>query len=488
MFCDFFEKYPEYSHYCFVHLRAHKRQFWHDNCRNCDVLRKSRKILYGLIPVILFVLVLPMEARKQKIVVPDSLQRMEVKIQIGADSTSVGHELSLIMQRVEGGAYMMGATEDQADEHMYTDKPAHLVFLSPYYIATTEVTNALWHAIMPEKDTLGPRGYPTNPITYISWYDCQEFVRRLDSITGLPFRLPTEAEWEYAARGGARSKSYRFAGGNEADSVGWIYPHAGNWTHPVGRKHPNELGLYDMTGNVSEWCDDRYGAYQLSTAPNPCGADTGSFRIARGSSYDACTANSHLSVRRWYTPSTAAGYIGFRVAMTLPDDPMLQPAEEEPSLMRTVRLKGKRLKFIYVPTEQPYYISEEVESSLWRKIMQSDPPAKHKNIAIGMSKAARVRFAEYSSRTAMIALSVASAEETVAAEQQGLIEPYKPDDKPKRKKQDVRQTQRKRRMANKLTVWTELAGFRMPKPDDPVLLEYKQGDDESRPLRLVIRL
>ena len=472
MFCDFFEKYPEYSHYCFVHLRAHKRQFWHDNCRNCDVLRKSRKILYGLIPVILFVLVLPMEARKQKIVVPDSLQRMEVKIQIGADSTSVGHELSLIMQRVEGGSFMMGATLDQTDKDIYTNKPAHLVFLSPYYIATTEVTVQLWRAVMPEREIINPKGYPTVPISYVSWIDCQEFVRRLDSITGLPFRLPTEAEWEYAARGGAKSKAYRFAGGNEADSVGWTYSCSGNWKHAVGGKLPNELGLYDMTGNVSEWCQDIYGPYSLSTQPDPCGADTGRYRITRGSNYDECVANSHLSVRHWYLPETATEYIGLRVALTLPDE-------------RSVRIKGKKLRFAYVPAEQPYYISEEVECGLWKKMMLKDAPNKDKSVALGMSKSDRTRFAEYCSRVANEALLVASAEQVVLAEQQHIIEPFLPNVNHKRKNESTRSIQRKRKAVDKLTPWTELVGVSLPKPDDPVLLQFKQADDESRPLRLI---
>ena len=446
----------------------------------------------------LLTFVLPLAARRHKSVVPDSLQRIDIKIHIagkdssdGKDSTEgkdslSGKDLHLIMQRVEGGSFMMGATTDQYDPDIYTDKPAHLVCLSPYYIATTEVTVELWRAVMPESEIISPRGYPTIPISYVSWNECQEFVRRLDSITGLPFRLPSEAEWEYAARGGNKSKSFRFAGGNIADSIGWTYSSSGNWKHPVGRKHPNELGLYDMTGNVSEWCQDIYGAYQLSTLPNPCGADTGSYRIVRGGSYDECNANSHLSVRRWYRPETTAGYIGFRVAFTLPNDPMMQVQQEEPPLTRSVRIKGKKVRFIYVPAaEQPYYISEEIESSLWRKIMQKDAPDKIQNIALGMSKAERVRFAEYCSRLANDALYVASTEQIVAAEQQGIIEPFQPEVSHQHKKRSVHQIQRKRKAVDKLSPWTELVGVRLPKPDDPVLLQFKKADDESRPLRLV---
>ncbi|MBP5659607.1 MAG: SUMF1/EgtB/PvdO family nonheme iron enzyme [Paludibacteraceae bacterium] len=437
---------------------------------------KREIIVTGLLCLALAVVVTPVMARKHKPVVPDSLQRLELEV----------NGVGWTMQRVEGGSFMMGATPEQWDREIYTDKPAHLVFLSPYYIATTEVTVELWRAVMPEREVINPKGYPTVPISYVSWIDCQEFVRRLDSITGLPFRLPTEAEWEYAARGGAKSKAYRFAGGNEADSIGWTYSCSGNWRHAVGGKHPNELGLYDMTGNVSEWCQDRYGPYSLSTQPDPCGADTGSYRIARGGSYAECVANSHLSVRRWHVPETATEYIGFRVALTLPDDPMMQVVEEEPLLTRSVRIKGKKLQFMYVPAEQPYYISEPVECTLWKKIMQKDAPDRSKSVALGMGKSDRIRFAEYSSRAAKEALYVASAEQIVLAEQQQIIEPFQPDTKNKRKQDTTRSIQRRRKAADKLSPWTELVGVRLPRQDDPILLQFKTADDDSRPLRLVM--
>ena len=443
---------------------------WHSICYVQGVCRK------GLIVIGLLCFALPVLARKHKPVVPDSLQRLEIEV----------NGINFTMQRVEGGSFIMGATLDQTDKDTYTDKPAHLVFLSPYYIATTEVTVQLWRAVIPEREIINPKGYPTVPISYVSWFDCQEFVRRLDSITGLPFRLPTEAEWEYAARGGAKSKAYRFAGGDEADSVGWTYSCSGEWKHPVGRKLPNELGLYDMTGNVSEWCQDIYGPYTLSTQPDPCGADTGSYRIVRGGSYDECVANSHLSVRRWYLPETATEYIGFRVALTLPNDPMMQVQQEEPPLTRSVRIKGKKLRFVYVPAEDPYYISEEVECALWKKVMRKDPPNHHKSVALGMSKSDRTRFAEYCSRIADEALLIASAEQIVLAEQQHIIEPFQPDVSHKRKKESTRSIQRKRKAVDKLTPWTELVGVSLPKPDDPILLQFKTADDESRSLRLVM--
>lgn len=421
---------------------------------------------------------MPMSAKR--VHVPDSLQVITVEVA----------GIPIRMHRVEGGSFTMGGTIEQTDRDVYTDKPAHLVFLSPYYIAETEVTNQLWRAVMPEKESLSPNGYPLHPISYVTWTDCQEFVRRLDSLTGRHFRLPTEAEWEYAARGGAKSKKHRYAGGDEPDSVGWTNHCSGNWTHPVARKRPNELGLYDMTGNVNEWCEDWYAPYSLGTMPNPCVRDSSEGRIARGGSYDDCIANSHLSIRRWYTPETSRGYIGFRVAFTLPDDPMMQvePEEQALPLTKKVKVKGKKIEFTLVPVEKPYYISEEISVQLWKKMMHKEAPNKIKSVAIGMRPSDRMIFAERCSRESKEVLLVASAEEVVTAVQQGLIVSSKPDVNQRDKDKDVRQLQKKRKSRKKLTLLTELVGVKLTQPDDPVLLQYKREDDDTRPLRLVIRM
>ena len=416
---------------------------------------------------------MPLFARKRPLV-PDSLLTLTV----------AANGVPITMQRVEGGSFVMGATPDQHDPDTYTDKPAHLVFLSPFYIAATEVTSRLWHAVMQDSAILLPSGYHMNPVAFVSWYDAQEFVRRLDSITGLPFRLPTEAEWEYAARGGNKSRHYRFAGGDKADSVGWTYAAAGQWTHPVARKQPNELGLYDMTGNVAEWCHDRYGPYRLNTDPDPCGADTGCCRIVRGGSYDECAANSHLSVRRWYAPETQVGYIGFRVALTLPDDPMKRTVPEEPELTQKIRLKGRRLHFALVPGEKPFYISDEISVAQWKKIMSLEPPDTERGAAVGMSRQERLRFAETCSRLAERPFAVASLEDVEKAWGQGVIPPP---DEPEQTK-SVRAVQRSRRARRKLSPLTELVGVRLSQPDDPVLLQFRSAAEENRPLRLVIRL
>ena len=426
-----------------------------------------------ILVLLLTLTLLPLSAKKRQ-QVPDSLLALSFEI----------NGVPFTMQRVEGGSYIMGATSDQYDPDTYTDKPAHLVFLSSFYIATTEVTNQLWKAVMPDRETLSPSGYPYNPISYVSWYDCQEFVRRLDSITGFHFRLPTEAEWEYAARGGERSKAFRFAADNCADSVGWTYSSSGNWTHPVARKRPNELGLYDMTGNVAEWCQDIYGAYTLSTKPDPIGADTGSYRVVRGSNYAECIANSHISVRHWHKPETETSYIGFRVALTLPNDPMKQVAPESPALTKNIHIKGSKLHFALVPSEQPYYISDDVSAALWRKIRSSEPPESDKGKAIGMPWNERVQFAEECSRIVKLPLSVATIEETDSALHKGIISPPKH----KKRERSAREVHRSRKAREKLSPWTELVGIRLSLPDDPILLEFKGDTNEKRSLRLVIHI
>lgn len=453
---------------------------WHDICRRRDVMNKITSLRLFMIMAALCMMCPPMAARK-KLQVPDSLQVLHFEV----------NGVPIEMQRVEGGSFVMGATPDQYDADIYTNKPAHLVFISPYYIATTEVTNRLWRAVMAEREMLNMSGYPEHPVSFVNWVGVQEFIRRLDSITGMPFRLPTEAEWEYAARGGEKSKSYRFAGGNIADSVGWLYPTAGQWTHPVAQKQPNELGLYDMTGNVAEWCQDIYGPYQMAAVPDPCGADTGSYRIVRGGSYDEVKANCHLSVRRWYTPETTAGYIGFRIAMTLPDDPMKgafpmdgKTAEEaELPLVEKIRIKGRKLSFYLVPGEESYYISDEISAAQWRKVMSLEAPDNEKGIAIGMNKEDRYRFAEQCSRIAQRPLLVATVAQTDSALAKGVIAPSKIT----KDKKSVQSTQRRRKRREKLSPWAELVGVKMNVPDDPTLLQFRGDDNEKLPLRLVIK-
>lgn len=171
------------------------------------------------------------------------------------DQTFTVNGVSFTMKLVEGGTFQMGATSEQGSDAYNSEKPVHSVTLSNYYLGETEVTQALWNAVMGsnpsyfEGDAL--------PVEQVAWNDCQEFIRKLNQKTGKNFRLPTEAEWEYAARGGKKSNGYKYAGSNNIDSVAWYTDNSGSKTHPVKGKSSNELGLYDMSGNVWEWCFDK---------------------------------------------------------------------------------------------------------------------------------------------------------------------------------------------------------------------------------------
>ena len=192
------------------------------------------------------------------------------------------------MVYVEGGTFRMGATEEQGKDAYDSEKPVHRVTLASYLIGKHEVTQALWKEVMGSNPSYNKQGRDY-PVEYVSWDDCQEFVKKLNARTGMKFRMPTEAEWEYAARGGNRSKGYKYAGSDNLDEVGWYKDNSGYHTHPVGLKKPNELCLYDMSGNVWEWCQDWYGDYTNEAQTNPAGPQSGGFRVLRGGSdwYDA---------------------------------------------------------------------------------------------------------------------------------------------------------------------------------------------------------
>ena len=176
---------------------------------------------------------------------------------------------------VQGGTFTMGATSGDADE-----KPAHSVTLSDYYIGKYEVTQAQWRAVMGDN----PSYFQGDnlPVDNVSWDDIQLFLRKLNAKTGKNFRLPTEAEWEYAARGGNQSKGYKYSGSNTLGDVAWYRDNSGGKTHPVGQKQPNELGVYDMSGNICECCSDWYGSYSSSPQSNPKGPNSGTYRVQRG--------------------------------------------------------------------------------------------------------------------------------------------------------------------------------------------------------------
>ena len=175
--------------------------------------------------------------------------------------------VSFDMVEVRGGTFRMGATSEQGSDADSDENPVHSVTLSGYYIGKTEVTQALWKAVMGSN----PSEFKGDnlPVEYVFWYDCQEFIRKLNALTGQDFRLPTEAEWEFACRGGNNSRGYKYSGSDCIDDVAWYVDNSGSKTHPVATKLPNELGIYDMSGNVDEWCNDWYGYYSRGAQTNP---------------------------------------------------------------------------------------------------------------------------------------------------------------------------------------------------------------------------
>ena len=187
------------------------------------------------------------------------------------------------MVRVEGGTFTMGATAEQGSDADDDEKPTHQVTLSSYSIGKTEVTQALWQAVMGSN----PSNFKGSnlPVEEVSWEDCQTFIRKLNALTGKNFRLPTEAEWEFAARGGNNSRGYKYSGSNTLSNVAWYDDNSSNKTHPVATKAPNELGIYDMSGNVYEWCNDWYDDYTSASQTNPTGPNSELYRVGRGGSW-----------------------------------------------------------------------------------------------------------------------------------------------------------------------------------------------------------
>ena len=274
--------------------------------------------------------------------------------------------VSFKMIHVQGGTFTMGATREQANDAEDKEKPAHKVTLSSYYIGETEVTQQLWLAVMGsnpsrfapkttnasrcEYDSFvadarrlnakraGTVRIPTRqewdaamtsgggslkrPVEDVSWDDCQTFIRKLNQLTGRQFRLPTEAEWEFAARGGTKSQGYKYSGGNSIGTVAWYEDNAfinkevnDYSTHNVKTKRANELGIYDMSGNVYEWCQDRYGHYNSEAQNNPKGPSSGSDRVFRGGWIYSSGRQCRVSYRDSVKPDYAMHFLGLRLAL-----------------------------------------------------------------------------------------------------------------------------------------------------------------------------
>ena len=231
---------------------------------------------------------------------------------------------------VQGGTFTMGCTDEQGRNCGGDEKPAHLVTLSDYYIGKYEVTQGLWKKVMGNNPSKFINCGDDCPVEMVSWDDCQEFINKLNQLTGKRFRLPTEAEWEYAARGGSKaSYQTKYAGSNALGEVAWYdqnsdvnysggYEYKGRklGTHTVGTKKPNALGIYDMSGNVWEWCNDWFGDYSSGGVMNPKGASTGSYRVIRGGSWNSSGSYYRVSSRFPDYPSYSNIHGGIRLVFS----------------------------------------------------------------------------------------------------------------------------------------------------------------------------
>lgn len=212
---------------------------------------------------------------------------------------------------VSGGRFEMGSVLGGADK-----RPVHRVRLNDFYIGKYEVTQALWKKVMGND---GHENYfqdcPDCPVERVSWFGANEFIKKLNSLTGEKYRLPTEAEWEYAAKGGRLAQNHKYSGSDSTDGVAWRNGNSENMTHPVGQKKCNELGIYDMTGNVWEWCSDWYSEtyYILSPTDDPKGPAAGSEKVLRGGSWFQEAFGLNVTDRNSMDPEWRTGFVGFRL-------------------------------------------------------------------------------------------------------------------------------------------------------------------------------
>ena len=223
------------------------------------------------------------------------------------------NDVSFKMIRVEGGTFTMGATPEQGEDADADESPCHNVTLPTYYIAQTEVTQALWQAVMGNNPS--DNKAPQNPVECVNWDHCQKFISKLNQLTGRTFRLPSEAEWEFAARGGNLGEGHTYSGSDLPDEVAWFSDNAECETRRVKMLSPNELGLYDMSGNVEEWCQDWYGEYTSSSQTSPTGATSGTARVYRGGGCCSTAKGCRVTSRKKSAPTDFFNALGLRLAL-----------------------------------------------------------------------------------------------------------------------------------------------------------------------------
>lgn len=248
-------------------------------------------------------------------------QGKQASCKIAVMKTVIVNGVPFDMLPVEGGTFMMGAAQGEIEAMSY-ESPRHQVTLSDFMIGQTEVTQEMWHAVMNYTPGHFKRN-PKHPVENVSWEDCQEFIKKLNEMTGLQFHLPTEAQWEYAARGGNQSLGFKFAGGGDISEVAWYYNNSGKLgeehqdygTHDVGLLKPNELNLYDMSGNVREWCKDYYSPYSAADQVDPQGPAIGSMIVYRGGSWNDNAVNCRIAFRYPEYIATKNDKTGLRLAL-----------------------------------------------------------------------------------------------------------------------------------------------------------------------------
>lgn len=230
------------------------------------------------------------------------------------------------MVYVEGGEFDMGGTEEQDGEWGDNERPVHRVKIDSYYIGKFEITQSQWERVMGTtlRDQLDKVNWDelygegeTYPMYFVNHTEAMAFCDSLSKRTGKKYTLPTEAQWEYAARGGNKGNHYKYSGSDDIETVAWYEENSDHLSHPVGSKNANELGIFDMSGNVREWCADWYGSYKAEAADNPTGALSGEERVERGGSFGGPGQRCRVSFRRGFKPEYRSPYLGFRIVREL---------------------------------------------------------------------------------------------------------------------------------------------------------------------------
>ena len=236
-------------------------------------------------------------------VTPSSTKRQSAQPAASPAKQQAVAQLIGNMVYVQGGTFTMGRTSSKAYWCDDSDQPVHQVTVGSFYICKYEVTQKLWKAFMGNNPSWTKAD--NMPVEWVNWVTAQKFIRKLNAFSGKKFRLPTEAEWEYAARGGNRSHNYLYSGSDDINAVAWWKDNSGDKLHPVGTKRPNELGLYDMTGNAYEWCSDWQEPYQSGAQTNPKGPQTGDWKVMRGGNQSSSESESGVMTRSQCMPDIA---------------------------------------------------------------------------------------------------------------------------------------------------------------------------------------